>query len=193
MSHQGYIKQVVFLILLISGLLNPASFAYGAEIKELNVKINGEEVVVSTSVGLDEAFINEARNGIQKELLFYIDLFRVWKGWADEYVTGNFIERRIIGDVIKGEYILSSFDRNRKVIVERRFRSFESMIKWMTEIRDLPLVNIKGIEPGDYYVRITVESRLRRLPPVLSYLLFFIPEKEFSISKDSVPFKIETK
>jgi hypothetical protein len=90
-----------------------------------------------------------------------------------------FIERKIIGDVIKGEYILSSFDRNRKVIVERRFRSFESMIKWMTEIRDLPLVNIKGIEPGDYYVRITVESRLRRLPPVLSYLLFFIPEKEF--------------
>jgi hypothetical protein len=193
MSHQGYIKQVVFLILLISGLLNPASFAYGAEIKELNVKINGEEVVVSTSVELDEAFINEARNGIQKELLFYIDLFRVWKGWADEYVTGNFIERKIIGDVIKGEYILSSFDRNRKVIVERRFRSFESMIKWMTEIRDLPLMNIKGIEPGDYYVRITVESRLRRLPPVLSYLLFFIPEKEFSISKDSIPFKIETK
>ncbi len=181
------------IILLLAGLLIPMltlSVAFAAEIKTLDVAINNGEITVSGSVALDEAFINETKNGIQKELVFYIDLFRVWKNWADEYVTGNIIERKIAGDVIKGEYLIRSFDRNRKVIIERKFRSFESMMEWFTEVKSLHLINIKSIEPGEYYVRFTVESRLRKLPPVVGYLLFFIPEKEFSVYKDSPVFKI---
>jgi len=208
MSYIRSIKQVSFysaryiwpfIILLFVGLFSPlvgfplVDVVYGAEITRVDVRIDNEELIVSTSVLFDETFINEAKNGIQKEIIFYIDLFRVWKSWPDEYVIGNRIERRITGDVIKGEYILTSFDRNRKIIVERRFKSFESMIKGMSEIRSLPLINIKAVDAGEYYVRVTVESRLRRLPPVVGYLLFFIPEKEFSISKDSPLFKLGPK
>ncbi len=209
MSYIRSIKQVSFtysaryiwpfIILLLVGLFSPLGdyplmdVVYGAEITGVDVRVDNEELIVSTSVLFDETFINEAKNGIQKELIIYVDLFRVWKGWPDEYVIGNIIERRITGDVIKGEYILTSFDRNRKIIVERKFKSFESMIKWMSEIKALPLINIKGVESGEYYVRVTVESRLRRLPPVVGYLLFFIPEKEFSISKDSPLFKLGPK
>ncbi len=188
-----------FIILLLAGLFSllvdylMIDVVYGAEITEVDVRIDSEEIIVSTSVLFNESFINEAKNGIQKEIIFYIDLFRVWKGWPDEYIIGNTIERRITGDVIKGEYVLSSFDRNRKIIVERKFNSFESMIKWMSEIKSLPLINIKAVDTGEYYVRVTVESRLRRLPPVVGYLLFFIPEKEFSISKDSQLFKLGPK
>lgn len=175
---------VLSLLFLIPGI------ALGQEIGDIDVRINGDELVVSTSVSLPEAFINEIKNGVQKELVFYIDLFRVWKNWPDEYVFGNSIIKKIEGDVIKGEYIMSSFDRNKKVVVEKKFKSLESMLRTMGVISSLPLINIKGIEPGDYYVRVTVESRLRRLPPVVGYLLFFIPEKEFSVSKDSSPFRL---
>lgn len=64
------------------------------------------------------------------------------------------------------------------------------MLGEMAVINSLPLINIRGIEPGDYYIKVTVESRLRSLPPVVGYLLFFIPEKEFSVSKDSSPFRL---
>ncbi len=180
------------IILLLSGLfiLYMTGSGLAAEIGSLDVRINGDELVVSTSVILDESFVKEAKNGVQKELIFYIDLFKVWRNWADEYVFGNSIERKIVGDVIKGEYILHSYDRNRRRIIEKRYKSFESMLKEMREIKSLPLLNIKGLAPGDYYIKVTVESRLRRLPPVVGYLLFFVPEKEFSVSRESPVFRI---
>ncbi|MCX7793014.1 MAG: DUF4390 domain-containing protein [Thermodesulfovibrionales bacterium] len=177
---------LLFLLFLTTCLL-------AQEIGDIDVRMNGDELVVSTSVILPENFINEIKNGIQKELVFYIDLFRVWKNWPDEYIFGNSIVRKIEGDVIKGEYVMSSFDRNRKIIVEKKFKTLESMLSAMSVISSLSLINIKGIEPGDYYIKVTVESRLRRLPPVVGYLLFFIPEKEFSISRDSAIFRLSSK
>lgn len=182
------IKITTILLFCLVAVLITRSFAQ--EIENLDVRINGDDLIVSTSVSLPESFIQEIKNGIQKELIFYIDLFRVWKDWPDEYVFGNLITKKITGDVIKGEYIMSSFDRNKKVILEKKFKSLESMLKEMRVINSLILINIKGMEPGDYYVKITVESRLRRLPPVVGYLLFFIPEKEFSISRDSSLFRL---
>ncbi len=175
---------ILLFVLIFSRII------YAQEINNLDVKIKGEELIVSISIILHEEFINEVKNGIQKELIFYIDLFRVWKFWPDEYVYGNSIVRKIVGDVIKGEYIMSSFDRNKKVIIEKKFKSLESMLKAMAEIGPISLINIKGMESGDYYVRVTVESRLRKLPPVVGYILFFIPEKEFSITKDSPIFRL---
>lgn len=191
-------KAPFYIILLFSSLFIPTIIlpplvTQAAEISFLDVRLNGDELIVSTTVRLDQQFIDEAKNGIQKELLFYIDLFRVWKTWPDEYVFGNLIEKRITGDVIKGEYILNSYDRNRKRIIEKKYKTFESMIKEMTELKGIQLINIKGLEPGDYYVRVTVESRIRKLPPVIGYILFFVPEKEFSIFKDSNIFKIGPK
>lgn len=196
---QKFKKKVPFYIILlfsslfIPTIILPPLVTQAAEISFLDVRLNGDELIVSTTVRLDQQFIDEAKNGIQKELLFYIDLFRVWKTWPDEYVFGNLIEKRITGDVIKGEYILNSYDRNRKRIIEKKYKTFESMIKEMTELKGIQLLNIKGLEPGDYYVRVTVESRIRKLPPVIGYILFFVPEKEFSIFKDSNIFKIGPK
>ena len=75
-------------------------------------------------------------------------------------------------------------------IVEKRFNELDSLLKWSLNINDLKLTNIKELEPDDYFVRITVESRLRRLPPVIGYLFFFVPEKEFTTVKDSSIFRV---
>jgi hypothetical protein len=41
------------------------------------------------------------------------------------------------------------------------------------------------MEPGTYFVRVSAESKIRKLPPVIGYFMIFLPENEFKITKDS--------
>jgi hypothetical protein len=65
------------------------------------------------------------------------------------------------------------------------------MISWALSVRDMKLANIREIEPGEYFVRVTIESKIRKLPPVIGYLFIFLSENEFKIVKDSGVFVIE--
>ena len=127
--------------------------------------------------------LQEIRNGMDKEIRLYIDLFRVWKGWPDEFVLGKSFIRTLKSDPIKKEYIASSSDGH--TITEKRFRSFETMIAWTLSVRDLKLTSTRELEPSQYFVRITAESRIRKLPPFLGHFLIFVNENEFRIRKDS--------
>jgi hypothetical protein len=59
------------------------------------------------------------------------------------------------------------------------------MIQWALSINDLRLANMRELEPGAYFVRVTVESKIRKLPPVIGYFMIFLPENDFKIKKDS--------
>ncbi|MCX5717761.1 MAG: DUF4390 domain-containing protein [Nitrospirae bacterium] len=137
---------------------------------------------------LDEKQLQDVKNGIAKEITFYIDLFRVWNMWPDEFVLGKIIVKTLRVDPVKKEYVAASSDG--MTIVEKRFNALDSLLKWALSIRDIKLTNTRELEPDDYFVRITVESRLRKLPPVISYLFFFVPEKEFTKVKDSSNFSV---
>lgn len=167
--------------------------SHSQEINSIQVVLNGDNLFVSASFNPGERFLEEAKNGIKKELRIYIDLFRVWRYWPDEFVYGVEIINRITGDAVKGEFIATSLNRQKRVLVEKRFRTFGSMLSWLTTINSLNLINTKSLEEGDYYVKITVESVIKQLPPVIGYLLFFVPEKEFSIDMDSETFRIGKK
>ncbi len=165
--------------------------AHATEVSAVNVKINNNDIYVTTSLKPDQKFMDDVNNGLSKELTFYIDLFRVWSIWPDEFVTGRKLVKILKSNPIKREYVAASIDGN--VQVEKRFKDLESMVEWAMNIIDIKLTNIKELEPGEYFVKITVDSRIRKLPPVIGYLLFFMPEKEFSISKDSQIFQINKK
>ncbi len=167
----------LFFLLLVSAR------ALGADIVGPDARVAGGEIVVSTGLSLDERNLADLRNGISKEITFYLDLFRVWKVWPDEFIAGKKIVKTLKSDLIKKEHVATSLDGS--LLIERRFKSFDSMISWALNIRDLKLVNIKELQQSDYFVRVTVESRLRKLPPVIGYLLFFVPERDFKVTKDS--------
>jgi hypothetical protein len=131
----------------------------------------------------------EIRLGTDKELKFYIDLFKAWKFWPDEFVLGKYFQKTMKSDPIKKEYAAASSDGS--VIIHKRFNSLENMFEWTLSFKELKLSNIRELEPGQYFIRITVESKKRKLPPVIGYLLVFLPENEFRISKDSAFFSIE--
>ena len=176
------------LLLITCYLLLSISLSSGAEITGAEVKLKDNEIYVTTALSLDENHIQELRNGIAKEFRFYIDIFRLWKMWPDEFVLGKLFVRTLKCDPVKTEYIATSSDGS--TLIEKRFKSFESMVRWAVSINDLKLVNTRELEPGVYFVRVTVESKIRKLPPVIGYFMIFLSENEFKIKKDSSPFNI---
>ncbi len=181
-------SRILSIVILIAALFCPlaseSQTLSGPEVRKVN-----NDLFVSFSLTFDEKGLDAVRGGVDKELKFYVDLFRIWKIWPDEFVLGKAYVKTLRVDPIKKEFIATSSDGS--LIIERRFKSFESMMEWAVVFRDLKLTNIRELEPGQYFVRITVESKVRKLPPVIGYLFIFVSENEFRIMKDSTVFTIE--
>lgn len=161
----------------------------GQVISGPDARLVGNDIFVGFSVSLDSQGVQDIRNGIRKELKFYVDLFKSWKGWPDEFILGKAYTKTLRSDPVKREYVATSFDGY--VLIEKRFRSFESMMDWVMTFKDLKLTNVRELDPGQYFVKVTIESKILNLPPVIGHLLIFIPENEFRIKKDSSFFTIE--
>ncbi len=162
--------------------------AYSYQINHVTININNNDLYVTTSVTPEAQFIENISDGITKELTFYIDLFRVWNIWPNEFVKGGKITRILKSDPIKREYYALNIHGN--ITVEKRFKDITSMVSWAFNIIDYKLANIKDMEHGKYFVKVTVESNIKKLPPLIGYFLFFLSENEFSISRNSHKFTI---
>jgi len=182
-----------FLICLLTACLAACLALPGLSAAETiigpDVKLINNDIHVSFSLSLDSRHVQEIRDGIEKEFKLDVDLFRVWKGWLDEFVLGRSFTKTIKSDPIKKEYVATSYDGN--VIVEKRYRSFESMLEGALSVKDLKLTNTRELDPALYFVRITAESKIRKLPPVIGQFIIFISENEFRIKKDSAAFPID--
>lgn len=161
----------------------------GQSITGMDVKLNNNEIHVSFSLALEDKKVQEIAQGIDKELKLYIDLFRVWRIWPDEFVLGKTYIRTLKVDPIKKEYVAKSNDGS--VIIKKRFKSLESMLQWSLSVKDLKLTNTRELDPGQYFVKITAESKIRKFPPVIGYLFIFLSENEFKIEENSAFFSIE--
>lgn len=175
--------------LICTLLLTAATHVHAASINGPEISTKNNVLSVSASVSLDEKYIQELRNGIQKNLYFYVDIFKRWNLWPDEFIAGRFIERTLQCDPVKGEYLATSHDGS--VFIEKRFKSFESMLEWALSLGSLKMQRLRDLNAGKYYVRVTVESKIRKLPPVLGYFMIFLPENEFTIKKNSRSFSVE--
>lgn len=178
----------VLVFLALSCTLFPVR-AEGHSISGPEVRLANNDIYVSFSFSPDDKTVQEVRDGLDKDLRLHADLFRVWKNWSDEFVLGKFYSRTLKSDPIKKEYVMSSFDG--QTLVEKRFRSFESMMNSALAVKDLKLTNTRELEPGEYFVRVTVESKTRKLPPFIGHILIFVQDNEFKVRKDSPVIHIE--
>jgi hypothetical protein len=176
-------KFYTLIFSLLTLILLSHTSAAGAEINGPEVRVQDNEIHVTTSLALDDQIFQELRNGMTKEFRFYVDLFRPWKMLPDEFILGKSFTRTLKSDPVKKEYVALSGDGN--ILIQKRFKSLESMIQWALTINDMKLANVKELEPSVYYVRVTVESRIRQKPPVIGYFMIFLPENEFKITKAS--------
>jgi hypothetical protein len=171
------------IIFFLSVSLSPAE---SAELKGPNVVLKAGSIRVSSGVVLDPDQIAEIRKGVQWELIVHIDLFRVWKYWADEFILGRTFTQTLRCDPVKEEYVASSLSRNR--LLERRFSNCDRLLDWALNIREFRLAGTDSLEPSEYFIKVTAESQLRRLPPFIDLLFFFVKQKEFSVTERSSPF-----
>lgn len=169
-------------------LMTGTKEAAAVEISPLLINRDGSFISVQSSLVLDDTLINDLKNGVQKEFIFYIDLFRQWDLWPDEFIYGTKQTRTIKSNPIKKEYTVLFEDGEARN--ERRFNSLESLLDQALRINEIHVFSTTGLPAGHYFVRVTVESRIRKLAPIIGYLLFFVPEREFTIEKDSPLFEV---
>ncbi len=181
-------KFFAFHFSLFAFLLFSYALSNSAEIVGPEVKIKDNEIYVTAALSLDEKYLQEIRNGLKKEIRFYVDIFKVWKMWPDEFILSKSLVQTLKFDPVKMERVATSSDGN--TLIQKRFKSFESMIKWALSISELKLANTRDLEPGVYFVRVIAESKIRKLPPVIGYFMIFLPENEFKITKDSPFFSV---
>jgi Domain of unknown function (DUF4390) len=180
-------RAILFVLIILLLIVSVPSEAQ--EISGPEVRVVKNDIYVTFSLKLDDERVQEIRNGLDKNLKFYVDLFRVWNVWPDEFVLGKVFAKTLKSDPIKKEYVATSFDGS--TLIQKKFRTFESMLTWTLGFSDVRLANTRELQTGQYFVRITVESKIRKLPPVIGQFMFFVSENEFKIKKDSPVFAVE--
>lgn len=174
-------------VLLLLLLLVPLESS-GADISPVVVTASGGALHVAASIHPDAKFIEDLTQGLSKEVQIYVDLFRVWTIWPDEFVRGKKVTKTLKSDPIRREYVAVSVEG--EVLREKRFRDIESMLGWAMQITNLNLTDVADLDAGEYFVKVTVEAHFRKLPPVIGQILFFLPHKEFSVVRTSPPFQV---
>ncbi len=104
-------SRLLSLLLFIFCLALP-NLSEGQTISGPDVRLINNDIYVSFSLKLDSKHIQEIKDGIEKELKIYVDLFRVWNSWPDEFVLGKFYSRSLRSDPIKKEHVAVSNDGN---------------------------------------------------------------------------------
>jgi hypothetical protein len=169
-------------------LLSPALSQAEPHLRDLEVKQNSDVLLVSVRLELDEDLARELKGGVDKKLIFYVDLFRAWYKWPDEFVLGKRVERELKCDNVKGEYVVTELTR--KGPVATRFASCDELLAYALKITDVRLVDAREVEHGRYIVKVTAESHLRNIPPFITVLIPFAKDKEFEVRIKSQVMKI---
>ncbi|MBF0565313.1 MAG: DUF4390 domain-containing protein [Nitrospirae bacterium] len=175
-------------LLLLALVILPPCRANAEDIIGPDLVFNGSTVRVSVTLLMEENKISLLKEGLQKVYIFYVDIFRAWSMWPDEFIRGKKIVRTIIADKVKGEYKVSSQEGD--TILEKRFTTFDSMLKWAVNVKDVKFILSDLPEDGTYFIRVTVESVKQKPPQVFSYVLFFMEDKDFRDKRDSEKFTV---
>ncbi len=181
------LKSFIISFVLAVALLVAAVLPSHAEVYGPNVKTRGNSILVSTGMNLDEKSIKEINKGVSKDIVFYIDLFRQWRVWPDEFVLGVTVSQTLHCDLVKKEF--TAVSKRGDDEVTKRFETCDQMISWTMSLPDEKIANKSGLDPeAKYYVVTTVESRIRRIPKFIKRVLFFLPDAEFRVKAQSKTF-----
>jgi hypothetical protein len=182
-------KNSIFILSCICIVLffSPAT-AFSAEISGPTVRIENNEIFVDTGLSYLGDLESTILSGLEKEFIFTIELFRVWNLWPDEFVVSKKVQRAVKYDRLREQFFTSTNDGITKAY--EKFKDFLVMKNWVFRVRNINIANVRELRPGRYYLRVVVESKSRELPPTIGLLMFFIPEVEMSLAKESQSFRI---
>jgi hypothetical protein len=168
-------------------LFEPPSYALTPNITGFLQTVNND-IVVNIAVANATELEATIKSGIEKEIVFTMELIREWKFWPDEFVVSKKIRKTIKYDNLRDQFWTSSFDGiTRK---DRKFKNYAQVKNWLFSVNEINLANVRELEPANYYIRVIVESRSIDRLPVMGLLMHLVPEVDMTIARESEPFPI---
>lgn len=172
------LKSLLFFLFII---FTPVLvYGKGEQISDVIVNQGSEDLIVSSALtgGFSKDFEDALKNGFEKEITFYIEIYRKWNFWPDEFIFSKKVQKTIKYDGLKKMYYASSYDG--LYLEEKVFDDYERMKTWVSKIVDIKAIPLSFLKPkATYFVRIKAESKFKKLPPILENLLFFIATTDF--------------
>lgn len=175
--------------MVIAGFLLLCAFpVHAIEDIDMEIQKTNPFLIVKARIIPSQEFVDDFKNGLSKNIFILIELYRKWSIIPDEFINGVYIQRVLISDPIKEEFIIKSVER--ETLKEKRFKNWREALDWALRIEPVKIVNINDVAKGKYYIKITVESNIKKLPSILEHILFFIPTYEKKITKESERFRL---
>jgi hypothetical protein len=183
-------KKELFAFMAILLLILAPSFVNASSLKIVGpyTIIDDSAIIVNTGIVNVKELEKSILTGIEKEVVFTVELIRAWNFWPDEFVSAERIRKIIKYDNLRRQYWASSSSGTSNT--ETMLKDFAPMQKWLSSISPITLGNVKSMENGNYYVRVVVESKSREYPLLMGILMHLIPETEMSLAKESKPFVV---
>ena len=146
---------VIFLILFLSlGQI----FAIGAELTNIVVKNDREDLVIDLTI--QGVFTNEMKkallSGIPVSFTFMVILYKVNDFWFDEKAASTTTNHKIQYDALKNEYRIARSWEETGPLVEK---NFDKACLLMTQIDSLKIIPLNKLKQGDHY-QLRVKSEL---------------------------------
>jgi len=182
-------KNLLWILLSISFFLCSYSYSHA-----LTPNITGYLQTVNNDIVVNIAIANAAelettiKSGIEKEIVFTMELIREWKFWPDEFVVSKKIRKTIKYDNLRDQFRTSSFDGITRT--DKKFKNYAKVRNWILSVNEINLANVRELEPARYYIRVIVESRSIDRLPVMGLLTHLVPEVDMTIARESEPFPI---
>lgn len=181
------IKKLFFPLFIVCSVLTHAiAVAAPMEVAAPEVEIKENNIIVNSGINNVKEFEETIKSGVAKEIIFKIELIRSWRFWPDEFVVAKKITRVVKFDNLREQYHVSSDYGNS--LVEQHFKDYNLIKDRIFVTGAVNIANIKELDPGKYYVRVVVESKGTEEPPLVGFLMHFIPEVEMRLARESKTF-----
>jgi hypothetical protein len=181
-------KLIVLLSLMSSVCTASYADAIAPQIIGPDMKVVDNNIIVSLYVDNVTELATPITSGVEKEIIFTIELLRAWRFWPDEFIVSKKISKVIKYDGLREQYRALSYDGITRI--EKYFNDHKTVEDWIFSVNNVNLANVKELESSSYYIRIVVESKSLEQLPLIGFLIHFIPEVEMSLAKESPPFSI---
>lgn len=174
-------------------VLATAPSAYGADesIDQLSVKQQDGRIYVSAVLnpGLSSHLDDDLRQGLAKDLYYYLVLKQRQRVWFDEEIAAITVKYSIKYDLLKREYVVTS--RLPSGMTQTIVPDFKSARDLVSRVNHVPVAEVRRLKRGKkYLVSVKAEMKAPQLPLYLDYFLFFIPFLEIDTEwRDSATFR----
>ena len=185
-SHIITLAACVSSVLLI---LSQPVCAQDASIKDMIVNNSSNKLLLYLTV--IEAFTEDMEKGIQNGIpatfTYYVNLYKIRKGWLDTEVDSHTFTRTLTYDNLKEEYNIIFSDKGNKAITVQNLDDAKAA---MTELNGFQVTSLDNLTTGsNYTLKVKASLAKKTLPLYFHYLIPFWRLWDFETDWHHVEFR----